>query len=145
MAYWDTSAIVKLYVAEDDSPDFLRLVVGMDEPILSSAITTTEVLCTLRRKEYSGALKRGGARAIFRRFSADVDAGRILTIPYGPDIEAEAEKLVRLAFAQPRPVMVRSLDVIHVSTALSSKAKLVIATDVRLREAAALAHLRVLP
>ena len=145
MAYWDTSAIVKLYVAEDDSPDFLQLVTSMDEPILSSAITTTEVLCTLHRKEYAGALKHGGARVIFRRFSADVNAGRILALPYGPDVEAEAEKLVRIAFAQPRPVMLRSLDVIHVSTALSSKAKVVIATDVRLRDVAALAHLKVLP
>lgn len=145
MAYWDTSAIIKLYAAEEDSPFFLQLVANMDEPILSSTIMPTELLCALYRKEYGGALKRGGAKGIFRKFSADVGAGRILTIPYGPDVEAEAENLVRLAFAQPRPVMIRSLDVIHISTALSSKTNLIIATDARLREVAALVRLDVLP
>jgi predicted nucleic acid-binding protein len=146
VAYWDTSALVKLYVAEDDSRTFLDLLVRMDEPIVSSAITTTEVLCTLHRKEHAGALKRGGARAVFRKFNSDVNEGRILAIPYSRAVQAEGERLVKLAFAQPKPIFVRSLDVIHVSTAMSSKATLMITTDdARLRDAAALVHLKVFP
>ena len=41
--------------------------------------------------------------------------------------------------------MLRSLDLIHVASALECKAKTLVATDVRLREVAKLAGLQVLP
>ena len=145
MAYWDTSALVKLYVAEADSPYFLQLIAKSDEPVVSYAIAAAEVLCVLYRKEHARALKRGAARRLYRKFQTDVNAGRILTIPFGRDVEVEAEKLVRLVFAQPKPLLIRSLDLIHVSTALSSKATRLVATDARLREAATLAGLNLLP
>ena len=89
MVYWDTSALLKLYVSEADSPYFLRLVVGSGESIISSSIASAEVLCVLYRKERARALKPGGARRVFGRFLADIHAGRILTIPFGRDVEIE--------------------------------------------------------
>ena len=145
MTYWDTSALLKLYVVEPDSPYFLQLIANTDEQIVTSAIAETEFLCALHRKEHAGDLKPGAAKAVFRKFTADAKAGRIVTIPYGADVVAEAEKLVRLAFDQPQPVMLRSLDVIHVSTALASKAGTLVATDTRLRTLATLARLKVRP
>ena len=145
MSYWDTSALVKLYIAEADSPYFLQLIAGGDEPIDSSAIVTAEILCVLYRKEQARALKGGGAGRIYGKFSQDVRTGRILTVPYGRDVEAQAEKLARLVFNRPRPILIRSLDMIHVSTALSSRARDLVATDTRLREVAVLAGLHVLP
>ncbi len=145
VSYWDTSAVVKLYIAETDSPYFLHLIANGDEPIVSSAIVTTEVLCVLYRKEHARALKAGGARRIYSKFTQDVRTGRILTVPYGHDVEVQAEKLARLVFARPWPILIRSLDMIHVSTALSSRARDLVATDTRLREVAILAGLRVLP
>lgn len=145
MIYWDTSAILKLYVAEEDSPNFLRLLASTEDQIVSSAIATMEMLCALHRKEHSGDLRPGGAEAIFRRFLADIEMGRIVTIPYGGDVMAEARKLVGLAFDRPRPLPVRSLDAIHVSSALVSKATALVATDKRVREIAALVRLKVLP
>lgn len=145
MDYWDTSAILKLYVAEHDSTYFLRLIAEINEPILSSAIVTTEVLCALYRKQRAGDLKEGGANTIFRKFNADLRAGRIVTIPYGADVEAGAEKLIRLAFHDPGPVLIRSLDAIHIASALVGNAKRLVATDARLREAASLVGLKVLP
>jgi predicted nucleic acid-binding protein len=145
VTYWDTSALVKLYIAETDSPYFLRLIAEGDEPIVCSAIATTEVLCVLYRKERARALRAGGARRIYAKFDQDVRSGRILTVPYGQDVEAQAEKLVKLVFARPRPILIRSLDVIHVSTALSSRSRDLVATDTRLREVAILAGLSVLP
>jgi predicted nucleic acid-binding protein len=143
--YWDTSAILKLYVAEQDSPYFLRLLESTQDQIVSSTIVTMEVLCALHRKEHSGDLRPGGAEAIFRRFLADIEMGRIVTIPYGDDLLTEARKLVRLAFDRPRPLPVRSLDAIHVASALVSKATTLVATDKRVREIAALVRLKVLP
>ena len=145
MAYWDTSALLKLYVAEHDSPFFVRLHASEDEPVFSSAIVMTEVICALYRKEQAGDLRSGGAKAVFRKFSADVNAGNIVTVPYGADVVKEAENLVRLVFEQPRPILVRSLDLIHVSSAVAVKARVIVATDTRLRKVAALAGLKALP
>lgn len=143
--YWDTSALLKLYVAEPDSAYFLQLLEGHEDPVLSSSIVTTEVLCALYRKEHAGDLKRGAAATVFRRFLGDVDAGRILTIPYGADVRSEAHTVVRLAFHRPRPLAIRSLDAIHIGSALAAKARILVATDLRLREVASLAQLKVLP
>ena len=144
MAYWDTSALLKLYVTESDSPYFDSLA-ETSEPIFSSEIVIPETLCALHRKEHSGDLRRGGARTVFRKFSADIDAGRIVTIPYGRDVIAEAQKVVALAYGRPKPFLIRSLDVIHIASAVVSKARALIATDTRLREAAALVGLDLIP
>ena len=68
-----------------------------------------------------------------------------MTIPFDNDIVAEAQRLVKLGFDQPRPILIHSLDAIHISSALASKAKALVATDRRLREIAALARLKVMP
>jgi predicted nucleic acid-binding protein len=75
MSYWDTSALVKLYVAEVDSPYFLQLLGNTDEPIVTSAIVTTEVLCVLYRKEQARGLKPGGAKTIYQKFKSSIGAG----------------------------------------------------------------------
>jgi predicted nucleic acid-binding protein len=143
--YWDTSAILKLYVPERDSAFFLDLVAKAGQPVFSSAIAATEVLSALFRKERAADLKPGGARALFRRFQADCSVGRIVLLPYGGDVIAEAEKLVRIAFEQHPPVMVRSLDLIHVASAVVGKATSLVATDERLRAFASLVRLTLVP
>jgi hypothetical protein len=51
MNYWNTSAPIKLYVAEVDSPYFPQLLGNSDEPNISLAIVATEGLCVRYRKE----------------------------------------------------------------------------------------------
>jgi predicted nucleic acid-binding protein len=143
--YWDTSALVKLYVAEPDSPYFLALAEETEQQIVTSAIATTEVLCALYGMEHRRVLKRGGARRIHEEFLSDSQTGRIVTIPYGPDIAREATKLVELASVQPTGFLVRSLDAIHVASAMISKTAFVVATDGRLRRAAELMGLKLRP
>jgi predicted nucleic acid-binding protein len=98
LLYWDTSALIQLYVAENDSAYFLQRVAETDEPIVSASIATTEVLCVLHRKEHLGGLKAGSARRLFRKFGADVRSGRILLISYGREVEEQAEKLLGLTW-----------------------------------------------
>ncbi|MBZ5576682.1 MAG: type II toxin-antitoxin system VapC family toxin [Acidobacteriia bacterium] len=145
MNYWDTSALLKLYVPEEDSGAFLDLIAASDEPIATSAIATAEVLCAVNRKERAGDLKRGGAAAAFRRFVADCDQGRIVPIPYGTQVLEVAQAVMRVALHRSRPLFLRSLDLIHVASALTIHAGSVVATDARLREVAALVKLRLLP
>ena len=143
MMYWDTSAVVKLYVRERDSGYFLSLLAGTDEQLATSAIASMELLCTLERKERDGDLKPGGAGAAFDQFLHDTGRGRIIEIPYGRDVIREAQKLIRIISRQ--RILIRSLDMIHVASAIAVKATSVVATDSRLRQVAALANLKLLP
>ncbi len=136
MQYWDTSALLKLYVAEPDSSDFLQLLADTGAPILTSAVTAIELQCALYRKEVAGDLKEGGAHHAFQKFQADVTKGRIVNVPAGDDISAASGEIIRGAYSGRRPVMVRSLDVIHLASAVVSGAETLVATDLRLREAA---------
>ena len=144
MNYWDTSALLKLYVPEDDSGHFLDLVVASDQPIVSSAIAAAEMLCALYRKECAGDLKSGGALATYREFLGDCKAGRIVLVPYGEQVFTAAEEIVRLAFRRAQPVMVRSLDAIAGQFG-KLRAIVMVATDTRLRQVAAMAKLKLVP
>ena len=145
MNYWDTSALIKLYAPEPDSPYFLELIAQAEEPLLSSDITHAEVLCTLYRKEHAGDLAVGAAESLFDRFLGDTDVGRIVLIPNGLEVTQRAHALVKQAYSQPQPLLIRSLDAIHVASALTAPATTVVATDTRLREVAKLLGLAVLP
>jgi predicted nucleic acid-binding protein len=145
LVYWDTSALLKLYVPEPDSAYFLNLIAKSSGPVVSSAIASAEVLGAVYRKEAAGDLKAGGGQTSFRRFLSDCKAGRIVQIPYGDDITAAAEDIVRLALLRPRPIMIRALDAIHVASAIVIRAGIVVTTDARMREVSILAKLQVLP
>jgi hypothetical protein len=71
-------------------------------------------------KECAGDLKRGGALATYQEFAGDCRAGRIVLVPCGEQVFTAAEEIVRLAFRRAQPVMVRSLDAIHVASAVTA-------------------------
>ena len=145
MIYWDTSALFKLYVPEPDSDYFSDLVAKTEGPILSSNVIEIEMLCAFHRREQAGDLKSEPAEMLFESFLADLSASRIVTVPYGTDIAAKARGLVKLAYQRVPPLMIRSLDVIHVASALVSNTKTLVSTDPRLRELAELTDLKVIP
>jgi predicted nucleic acid-binding protein len=143
--YWDTSALLKVYVAEPDSSAFLQLLASTGAPILTSAVAGVELQCALYRKQMAGDLKEGGAHHAFQKFKADVTRGRIVSVPLGDDISAASGGIIRSAFSGRRPVMVRSLDVIHLASAAVGGAETLVATDLRLREAAKRAGFKLAP
>jgi predicted nucleic acid-binding protein len=145
MTYWDSSALLKLYILEPDTPYFLQLVAGTDDQILTSTIAAIEILCATYRKESAGDLKPGGAAAAFDKYLDDVRLGRIIEIPFGKDVVDEARKLLKHGYGSHRRILIRSLDIIHVASAKVSGTKLVVATDTRLRDAASHANMKVLP
>ena len=144
MTYWDTSALLKPDVAGPDSA-YVATVAAQEDSLATSTIATSEMLCALYRKENTGGLKSGGAHSTLRRFQRDVDDGRIIAIPYGSDIVTEVEKVVQSALNRRRPAWVRTLDAIHIASALVGGAKMFVATDERLRKVAALVKLKLIP
>lgn len=61
------------------------------------------------------------------------------------EVLEEVQKLVVHAYSADPPVMIRSLDAVHVASALASRAVWVVATDTRLRDAATSMGFRVAP
>jgi len=119
LVYLDSSALVKLVVAEPESSvlaDFLR---GWSERV-SSAVTLTEVPRALRRAGF-GASERRRAREMMTRIAlVDVDR-RIL-----------------VAAAALDPPALRTLDAVHLATALAVREDLaaIVTYDRRLAAAA---------
>jgi predicted nucleic acid-binding protein len=124
--YFDTSALVKLVFDETESAALAEwLTVRVDIPKGSSNLSTIELLRTCRRVDEDAV---EGAKLLL---------GGIDFLPMDRAIVEEAATLV--------PTELRSLDAIHLASALSVKANLtaLVAYDVRLCSAAAEAGIEV--
>jgi uncharacterized protein len=124
--YFDTSALVKLVFDETESAALAEwLTVRADVPKVSSDLSTIELLRTCRRVDEDTV---EGANLLL---------GGIDLLPMDRAIVEKAATLV--------PTELRSLDAIHLASALSVKASLtaLVAYDVRLCSAAAQAGIEV--
>ena len=126
MVYLDSSAIVKLVVPEPEL-EALRRFLARHEDRAASGLVRVEVLRALRRAH-------GGSRAALRK------AEQILG---GIALVAVDEAILRDAAAL-EPGRLRSLDAVHLATALSLDGLEALVTyDLRLRAAAVAAGLKV--
>ncbi len=126
MIYFDTSALVKLVFEETESAALAEwLMVRADVPKLSSDLATIELLRTCRRVDEDAV---EGATLLL---------GGIDLLPMDRAIVERAAGLV--------PTDLRSLDAVHLASALSVKASLTafVAYDSRLCSAAVQAGLEV--
>lgn len=126
MIYFDTSALVKLVFDEAESGALAEwLTLRADVPKVSSDLSTIELLRTCRRVD-EGAVE--GAVLLL---------GGIDLLPIDRAIVEKAATLI--------PTELRSLDAIHLASALSVKTNLtaLVAYDVRLCSAAAEAGIEV--
>jgi len=97
--YLDASALVKIVVAEPESGALLAFLRSRPDR-MSSALSLTEVPRALRRAHFDGAVRRRAQRVLARLALVDVDR-RILS-----------------AAAALEPSALRTLDAIHLATAL---------------------------
>lgn len=118
MIYLDSSAIVKLVLPEPES-DALRDFLASDEDHVSSGLAQLEVQRTVRRVDDTEDRRRTAKRVLARVSLIKID---------GP-ILAQAASL--------DPPGLRSLDAIHLATALSlDRLDALVTYDRRLRDAA---------
>ena len=136
MSYWDTSALLKLYVAETDSLAFRQKSATDGTPPVTAELTTWEARTAFRRKEAEGLLSLGSASALHSLLLADVDAGDVRLIHHSVAAEAEFGRVLDTCFAKTPPVLIRTLDAIHLASAKVAGEIEIVATDKRLREAA---------
>ena len=90
-------------------------------------------------------MSRADANGALSRFDADCAAGRIILMPLQREIVQEAVDLLRRLRLPHSPAGLRSLDAVHLATAISARATAVVTTDARLRKACQLAGLGVRP
>lgn len=127
LIYLDSSALVKLIVTEPESAALIELLRAWPDR-LSSALALTEVPRALRRAGFGDPERRRARQVLASITLVDVDR-RILA-----------------AAAALEPRTLRTLDAIHVATALAIPEELVsvVSYDVRLSMAARRARLDVL-
>ncbi|MEO5926667.1 MAG: type II toxin-antitoxin system VapC family toxin [Bryobacteraceae bacterium] len=145
MDYWDTSALFKLYAEEPDSEWFSDYLERHPAPIYSSAICAIEIPSAAYRQLRAKNLNVLAISEITKRLQIHRDAGRLVHIPCSADVVSQAQRVVILAAGQSHPLMIRSLDAIHVASALAIRAKTMIATDIRVRAVARLSGLKLIP
>jgi hypothetical protein len=75
----------------------------------------------------------------------DVADGNIRIVDFSPKIEQEFDDVLARCFQQRPLALVRTLDAIHLASAIAMKETEIIATDKRLRDAATFLGLTVFP
>lgn len=133
MIYWDTSAVIKLYVREPDSAGWQQVALGSMQPRVASALVEAELAFALRHKEQRKELKRGGAAALIEWWRQDVAAGQFQMVSVSADVVARS---VELARERTVGSTLRTLDGLHLATALLMRCTSMATADRRLQEAA---------
>jgi predicted nucleic acid-binding protein len=145
MAFWDTSALVKLYVRERDSDHFREMMRSSAAVPTISQLTLAEMHRALWAKEFARAIRTDRVEATYREFCNDVEVGMFGLIPFGRDVQYEFDRVVPICYRATPPVPIRTLDGLLLASALLARTLELVSTDARMRTGGALLGLRVLP
>ena len=145
MPFWDTSALVKLYVRERDSDRFVELVRKSETRATISQLSIHEMRCVLHRKEFARAIPPDAAELAYRKFHNDFENAVLKLIPYGRDVTLEFDRVVRICYRARRVVPIRALDGLLLASALTARMTDLVSTDLRMRDAGVLLGLRIFP
>ena len=142
MLYIDTSVMVKLYVKENHSFDVSRWIKKNNEAIPLTGIHELEFVNAINLKRYRSEISEGDIRLIMARFTEHEHRG----VYYRPqidwaDIFYNAAALSKTHTAKTGS---RSLDILHVASALSIRAEQFMTFDDRQSELASIAGLRII-
>lgn len=108
IAYFDTSFLVKLYAAEEDS-ETARTTMSTASAIVTSVVSYAELCSALARKRREGGLNETAYRAALRSFQMDWN---------GIEKAEVSDELARRAGDLATRHALRGLDAIHLASAL---------------------------
>ena len=145
MAFWDTSALLKLYVRERDSDRFHQLIQTLPEKTAISQFTLAEMHRALWAKVFARAVPANFAQKAYREFRTDVETAILNVVPFGGAILEEFDRIIPICYRASSPVPIRTLDGLILASALIARTPDMVSTDSRMRNAGALLGLRVLP
>ncbi|MGO8999091.1 MAG: type II toxin-antitoxin system VapC family toxin [Polyangiaceae bacterium] len=141
--YFDSGVIVKLYVPEPNSADAIRLVTALPPPIPFTDWQAIEVRNAMRLKRFRGEITPAQLRAALRALAEDERAGRWQrpALDLGETLRRAEVFSRKLAPA----IGCRTLDILHVATAVVLGVREFASFDGRQRQLAKKAGLRVVP
>jgi predicted nucleic acid-binding protein len=122
--------LVKLFVPEEESDALNQALAGLTDVIVSD-LALTEMASALGRRTREQRLTREEAQRLYREASKLHGSSHRAELT--PPIHRRAERLM-LSLTIP----LRTLDALHLATALDAEAATVVTFDPRLREAATL-------
>jgi predicted nucleic acid-binding protein len=134
-AYWDTSCVLKLYCEEKDSAGYLRRIAGSPDPVCSSVLLAAELAFAFHQKEHRGEIREGASTILYEKFLGDVDSGRFLLIPMGDDVRKEARRIAGVCYGVDPPILLRTLDGLHLASATLAGCREILTTDDRMQKA----------
>lgn len=128
MIYLDTSAFVKLYIRESGSEEIQALVTAQHDPLPVSELQEMELTNALNLKVFWGDISAADADRLLLLFSQRRDRG----LYHFPDLDRPAimSNFRRLSHLT-RSTGCRSLDILHVATALQLAPDLFVTFDER--------------
>ena len=112
--YLDSAVLVKLVVREPDSLFYAGQVDGQ-AGVSTSQLALTECWSALFRKQREGAIDAKGRRSAWRKLEQYVADGALDLVPVDRGVLRRANQIIERCHPQ---VPVRSLDAIHLATAL---------------------------
>jgi predicted nucleic acid-binding protein len=145
MGFWDTSALVKLYVRERDSDHFREMMRTSAETPIISQFSVAEMHRALWAKERARAIPKHRAEATYREFHGDVESANIEIVPFGRDVQHEFDRIIQICYQATPAVPIRTLDGLLLASALVARTPELVSTDSRMRDAGALLGLRMVP
>lgn len=141
--YIDTSILVKLYATEANSLAADDLVLTFDTPLPLTLLQELELRNALRLKQARGELTSHAAAGAERDLQSDIDLGRFKQTPC--DAEVIFRRAETLSKAHAAATMCRTLDILHVATAVAIECRQFASFDRRQRDLARRAGLKVQP
>ncbi len=144
MSYWDSSALIKLYLAEPNSVVF-ESIADRNVPLRTSPLGQFESLLTIRRHEAEGRLDHQKADELADEILVDLASGIVEIVAQDFDIHAEFQVVLQTCLQRPQPIAIRTLDALHLAAALSVKESEFVSNDARQRSAAVALGMSVLP
>ena len=116
IAYFDTGILLKAYVAEKDSAAADAMILEVAAPIPFTHLHEIELRTALRVKRGRGEIADGELKLALRDLQEDINAGRLKKPIYDlPDVFRKAEEL---SAKHATATLCRSLDILHVATAV---------------------------
>ena len=140
IVYADTSFLFSLYVPDANASAALATMRRLKSPLLTTDFGEFEFGNALNLSIFRRQMLAADEQRILNLFASDVQAGVIHVVPLTSAIFHRARQL---ASAHTRTLGTRSLDVLHVASALALKASTFLTFDLRQRKLALSARLRV--
>jgi predicted nucleic acid-binding protein len=115
-AYFDTSVLIKSYVAERDSAAADALILRTAGAIPFTHFHAIEIRTAIRLKRGRGEITETQLKSVLAELQRDIEAGRLERPFY--DLPSVFQKAEELSAKYAADTLARSLDILHVAAAV---------------------------